>query len=366
MTFHIPPPPVTPALVLDQAALERNLHAMQSLCDAAGVGLRAHGKMHKCSTLALRQIELGAVGVCAQTVVEAEAFAAAGVPDILMTSPVALWATERVSALANRTRIAAVADDPVLIEALGAAARTAGVELGLVVDVDLGQHRTGCTPNEAPALARLAASTEGLRYDGVQAYVGHLQHVADLAARHAANDVATRRLAELVRELTDAGLEPGRVTGGGTGTHAYDLAGGVFTEIQAGSYAVMDAEYTACGAPGGAAWPFEPAMYVASTVVSARQPTHATIDAGLKALSTDGPMPRIVAGAPEGSRFRFQGDEHGAIIPPEGGDMPRLGAAVWLQPGHCDPTVNLYDAFLVWSGEGWDRWPIDARRTAVL
>ena len=352
--------------MLDGAALERNLRAMQALCDAAGVRLRAHGKMHKCSTLARRQIELGAVGVCAQTIGEAEVFAVAGIPDILITAPVALRSAGRVAALANQIRIAAVADDTRLIGALAAAARSVGATVGLVIDIDLGQHRSGCTPEQAVELARLAASTDGLRFDGVQAYLGHLQHLANLTARREANATATARLVELVQELTAAGLAPEKVTGGGTGTHAYDLAGGVFTEIQAGSYAVMDAEYDACGAPDGGPWPFEQAMFVASTVVSARQPTHATIDAGLKALSTDGPMPCVIAGALEGSRFRFQGDEHGAVIPPDGVAMPQLGEVMWLQPGHCDPTVNLYDAFLAWTGEAYERWPIDARRTTQL
>lgn len=360
--FPLPPPPVTPALVLDRAALERNLQAMQHRCTAAGVRLRAHGKMHKCSTIARRQVELGAAGVCAQTIGEAEAFAAVGIPDILITAPVALNSAARVAALADRTRIAAVADDSRLIETLAGAARSVGAEIGLVVDVDLGQRRSGCLPEEAPALARLAAAAKGLRYDGIQAYVGHLQHLDDLAARRTANETATARLRALVETLTGAGLAPGKVTGGGTGTYAYDLAGGVFTEIQAGSYAVMDAEYDDCGAPDGAPWPFAPAMYVASTVVSVRQPTHATLDAGLKALSTDGKMAKVL-GCGEGWRFRFQGDEHGAAIPPEGQALPGLGETIWLQPGHCDPTVNLYDAFLVWTGEGYERWPIDARRS---
>jgi 3-hydroxy-D-aspartate aldolase len=375
--------------VLDGAALERNLHAMQALCDTAGVRLRAHGKMHKCSTLAKRQIALGAAGLCAQTIGEAETFAAAGIPDLLITAPMAPQSAARAAALCARTNLAATADDPLLIEALGAAARAAGVTLGLVVDVDLGQHRTGCTPEDALALARLAASTPGLRYDGVQAYVGHLQHMADIPARKVANDIATRRLADLVRQLTEARLAPRLVTGGGTGTHAWDLAGGVFNEIQAGSYAVMDAEYDDCGAPEGV-WPFEAAMFIASRVISARHRSHVTMDAGLKAMSTDGPMARVIAGAVQGSLYRPMGDEHGAIYHPaalpylkEAGrdplsferaidkadaelpltdDMPRFGDTVWLQPGHCDPTINLYDAFLVWDGEGWDRWPIDARR----
>jgi len=385
-------PPATPALVLLRDPLERNLAEMQRRCDAAGVQLRAHGKMHKCSTLAKRQVDLGAVGVCAQTVGEAEAFVAAGAANVLVTSPAPIRAAGRVAALAGRAEIAAVADDPMLVEAFGAAARAAGVALSVLVDLDLGQHRTGVRPHEAPGLARTIAATDGLRFAGLQGYVGHLQHIADMPARLAANARALAVLAALKAELTAAGLPPETITGGGTGTHTSDLQSGVFTELQAGSYAVMDAEYDACGAPGGGAWPFEAALVLACTVVSARHRTHVTVDAGLKALSVDGPPARVIAGAAAGSVWRPMGDEHGAIFQPAAlealraagrdplafetaidaadaalpvlNDAPRLGEVVWLQPGHCDPTVNLYDAFLVAEPDGsWSRWPIDARRT---
>ena len=385
----------TPALVLRRGALERNIARMQAACDGAGVRLRAHGKMHKCSPLGRLQVAAGAVGLCAQTVGEAEAFVRGGVDDVLVSAPVPSWGAARLAALAaGGARLAAVADDAEQIARLGAAARAAGAELGVLVDVDLGQHRSGVAPGQALALVRIAAGTPGLRWGGVQAYCGHLQHVVDLGARRAAVDAATRRLAALVAELSAAELAPPVVSGGGTGTYALDLAGGVFTELQAGSYAVMDAEYAGCDAPaakgsGGGAWAFEPALVLATSVVSRRHATHATVDAGLKALSVDGPPARVVAGAAPGSLWRPMGDEHGAIFPPGaeawlrevGGDPLAFARAVdaanaeppfapgtvepvaWLQPGHCDPTVNLHDAFLV-AGEdgGLERWPIDARR----
>jgi 3-hydroxy-D-aspartate aldolase len=387
-------PPSTPALVLVRDVLLQNLAAMQARCDAAGVGLRAHGKMHKCSTLARLQIEQGAVGVCAQTVGEAEAFVAAGVGDVLVTSPAPLKSARRVVSLTPQAKIAAVADDVLLISAFGQSAVESGAVLDVLVDIDLGQHRTGVRPHEAVALARLIAATDGLRFAGVQAYVGHLQHIADVPGRIAANGVAIETLAGVVADLRAAGLAPAIVTGGGTGTHTSDLASGVFTEIQAGSYAVMDAEYDACGAPDGGVWPFRAAMLLACSVVSARHRTHVTVDAGLKALSVDGPPARVVAGAAEGSIWRPMGDEHGAIfhsaalgvLKAAGRDplafaaaieaadatmtapdhAPRLGDVVWLQPGHCDPTVNLYDVFLVVEPDGsWSRWPIDARRSTA-
>jgi D-serine deaminase-like pyridoxal phosphate-dependent protein len=370
----------TPCLVVDQAALHRNLSAMQVACDAAGVRLRAHGKMHKCPDLARLQIAQGAVGVCAQTIGEAEAFAAAGISDSLISAPIALHDAPRAAALAQRIRLALVADDLALIDAL-AATRAA---LSVLVDLDVGQRRTGATPAEALDLARAIASAPGLRFGGVQAYHGAIQHLTP-DARAAGARATADLLRPVVAALTAAGLAPPVVTGGGTGSFATDIEAGVFSELQCGSYALMDVEYAACQAP------FEPAVFLAATVVSARRKTHATIDAGLKALSVE-VAPRIVAGAPAGAHFRFMGDEHGAVLHPlylarlagagdaqaqarEAGaiqadpncphpdDLPKIGARVWLQPGHVDPTINLHSHLIVAAdGAIVDRWPISARR----
>ncbi len=374
-------PPQTPVLVIRRAALAANLAAMQAACDAAGVRLRAHGKMHKCSALGIAQVAAGAVGLCCQTVGEAEAYAAAGIADLLVTAPVPPWGWPRLAALARPDRkIAAVVDSPEQI------ARAADTGISLLVDVDLGQHRAGVAPAEAPALAAAIGATPGVHFGGIQAYCGHLQHLADPLARVDANAAATARLAGLVTELAAAGMAPAQVTGGGTGTYALDLAGGVFTELQAGSYALMDVEYTDCGGPAGD-WPFQPALFLAATVVSAQHRALVTCDAGLKAIHSDGPPPRVVAGAAPGSRWRSFGDEHGGILHPdfvarlraaadpvaevdaidaEGpapADAPREGDTVWLQPGHVDPTVALHDAFLVADEDGnLECWPIDARR----
>lgn len=394
--MNLPPAtalPQTPLLVIDRAALERNLARMQALCDAAGVRLRAHGKTHKCTTLGRLIIEGGAVGLCCQTVGEAEAYVAGGIHDVLVTAPSPPWGAARLAALAKTgARVGAVADDERQIDRLSDAAVAAGVTLDLVVDLDLGTHRAGAYPQDALRLARAADAAPGLRFAGLQAYLGHLQHMDDLALRRSADEAAFAALKALVAELTAAGLPPPVVTGGGTGTHAYDLASGVYTELQAGSYAVMDVEYDACGAPDGTGWGFEPAMVVAATVVSANHKSHVTCDAGFKAVSMDGPPARVVAGAASGSLWRAMGDEHGMIAHPSlidvlkaGGrdplgfdkavaaadadparawpaDAPKVGDIIWLQPGHCDPTINLYDALHVWDGETLERWPVDGRR----
>ncbi len=386
--------PTTPVLVIVRETLNRNLDLMQARCNVAGVGLRAHGKMHKCSTLARLQIAKGAVGICAQTIGEAEAFAAGGISNLLLTSPVSLKDVDRVATLARGTRLAAVVDDYLLVSALGAAARAARSVLDLLVDVDLGQHRTGVAPAGVCPLAKAIVDTVATRFAGIQGYLGHLQHIEEARSRIAANRSALTVLATVVDELKTAGIAPRIVTGGGTGTHTSDLASGVFTEIQAGSYALMDSEYEGCEAPNDPQWPFAPALFLASTVVSARHRTHVTIDAGVKALSTDGAVARVVAGVAEGSVWYGMGDEHGAIVHPLAIDVfkagehgplalqaaidsanstlhslpgaPNLGDTVWLQPGHCDPTINLHDAFLVLETDGsWGRWAIDARRRSA-
>lgn len=379
--------------MLRRESLFKNLRIMQALCDEAGIRLRPHGKMHKCSMLGRLQVEFGAVGLCCQTVGEAEAFAAAGIADLLVTAPVPPWGAARLAGLAAAgTRLSVVVDDEDQIVRLQQAAELARTVLHLIIDVDLGLHRAGCPPHRVVALARLVDRAGNLEFEGVQSYLGHLQHEHDRGRRRASNAASMSRLRSLVEELGGAGLHPRRVTGGGTGTYSDDFANGVFNELQAGSYAVMDVEYDACGAPHGEEWPFEPSLFICASVVSAHHKTHVTTDAGLKAVSVDGPPPRPVAGAAAGSRWRSQGDEHGAIIHPDftelfaagsdrlklsaeieaidedeairwPADAPKGGSLVWLQPGHCDPTINLYDAFFLAEEDGkLDVWPIDARR----
>ncbi|MBU6165917.1 MAG: alanine racemase [Alphaproteobacteria bacterium] len=348
-------PPITPALVIRRAALAANLAAMQAACDQAGVRLRAHGKMHKSSRIAAEQMARGAVGLCCQTVGEAQAFVAGGVPDVLITAPVPPWGWPRLAALAATARVGAVMDSVAQAQAASAAALAAGVVLAAYVDVDPGMGRAGVAPGDALALVQAIRGLPGLHWAGIQAYCGHHQHMLP-AQRAAAHAAWSDRLRALLAELRAAGLNPGQITGGGTGTAAMDLAAGVYTELQAGSYALMDVEYGDLGD-----LPFQPALFLAATVVSARHETHVTCDAGHKALHPNGPVSRVLW--PAGSRYHPAGDEHGAILPPGGAQE---GDLVWLQPGHVDPTVALHDACFVADEDGrLERWPIDARRSSL-
>ncbi|MEO7027127.1 MAG: DSD1 family PLP-dependent enzyme [Caulobacteraceae bacterium] len=358
----------TPALIVDLDALDLNIAEMAKRAAARGVALRPHAKTHKSVEIARRQIAAGAVGVCCAKLGEAEALADGGIENILITSPVGGGpAVERLAALAKRSPgLMAVADHPNAVAAISAAFAAADEAIGLLVDIDPGIHRTGvASVGAAVELAREIDAAPGLAFAGVQFYCGAQQHIEAYADRRAAIIERTGYLTGVVEALTAAGLPPAIVTGGGTGTHAIDLELGVFTELQTGSYVFMDRQYRDCEPAPGAAW-FETALMVDARVISANHRRLATVDAGFKAFATDGGPPRVIAGAPEGSAFHFMGDEHGCVVPPDDAPPPELGEVVTFAVPHCDPTVNLYDAYHLVRGDTLvDIWPIQARgRTA--
>ncbi len=354
----------TPALLLNLDALDRNIERMAAHCRRTGQALRPHAKTHKSVQVARRQIAAGAVGQCCATLGEAEVLAGAGIPGVLVTSPVVGpgRAARLVALNESAEGLMAVADDPSAVAALAGAAT--GKPLTLLVDIDVGTRRTGVhSAQAAVALARQIDEAPGLVFAGIQGYAGHLQHVYDYAERAEAVAAVSERLAHVSSVLKDAGLAPPLVTGGGTGTHDLDYRHGVLGELQAGSYTVMDVDYGKVALTEDGPGPFEPAMFVMATVVSAAGDEFAIIDAGLKALATDGPMPLFALGAPEGATFSFAGDEHGRVHYAE--DNParlKVGDIVELHPPHCDPTVNLYDVYHAMRGEVLEAiWPVDAR-----
>jgi D-serine deaminase-like pyridoxal phosphate-dependent protein len=358
----------TPALVLDIDALDRNIAAMAAIVTAHGARLRPHAKTHKSIDIARRQIAAGAIGLCCAKIGEAEVLADGGITGLLITSPVAApRAIERLAALAGRSPgLMAVVDHPAIVQAIDRALAAADTTLDVIIDVDPGAHRTGvASGDDAVALARVIDAAARLRYRGVQFYCGSQQHIERFADRRAAIEERTRYLQDVIAALTDAGFPPEIVTGSGTGTHRIDLALGVFTEIQAGSYIFMDAQYLDCDLADGPSPAFETALGVDSRVVSANHAALVTIDAGYKSLSTDGGVPVVQRGAPVDARFAFMGDEHGALISPGIGDDLKPGDAFTLTVPHCDPTVNLYDSYHIVRGNTLvDLWPVSARGRA--
>lgn len=351
----------TPVLVLDRDALERNIGAMAAFARQHNVTLRPHAKTHKSVDIARLQIAAGAAGVCCAKLGEAETLAEGGVSSILITSPVVTpQAIARLMALHARIDdLRVVADHPDNVDALVAAA-SADKPLSVIVDIDPGIRRTGVSsPEDAIALAERIAAAPSLKFFGVQFYCGAQQHIESYADRKAAIAERTAYLQGIVAKLKDAGLPPQMVTGGGTGTHHIDAALGVFNEWQVGSYVFMDRQYHDCDLADGAK-PFETSLFVDAHVISANAPSMATIDSGFKALSTDGGSPSIAAGAPERAAFFFMGDEHAALIAP--GHTFKLGDRISLGVPHCDPTVNLYEAFHILRGDTLiDIWPVSAR-----
>ena len=353
----------TPVLVLDRDLLERNIAAMAAFARQRGIALRPHAKTHKCVDIARLQIKAGAVGVCCAKLGEAEALAQGGIEAILITSPVVTsQAIERLAALHARiTDLRVVADHPDNVDALAAATKGSDKPLPILIDIDPGIRRTGvASPEAAVALAERISRHTALRFAGAQYYCGVQQHVQSYADRRTAIEDRTAYLNSVLSALRDAGHEPGVISGGGTGTHHIDGELGVLTELQAGSYVFMDRQYNDCDLVGEGANPFETALFVDARVISANHASMATIDAGFKALSTDGGSPTVIEGAPPTAMFVFMGDEHGALIAPD--HVFRLGDLVTLAVPHCDPTVNLYDAYhVVKDGTLIDIWPITAR-----
>lgn len=355
----------TPVLVLDVAALDRNIATMAGLAASHGIGLRPHAKTHKSVDIAKRQLAAGAAGVCCAKIGEAEVLAKGGVTGILITSPVAApRAIERLAPLAGSAEgLMAVVDHPAIAARIDAAL---DVSLDVIIDIDPGIARTGvASPEAAVALAEAIAGLPNLNYRGVQFYCGRQQHIEGYADRRAAIEERTAYLQTVIAALAAAGHAPEIVTGSGTGTHRIDLDLGVFTELQAGSYVFMDKQYLDCDLTGDGAVPFETSLGVDARVVSANQSGLVTIDAGYKSLSTDGGVAVVRRGAPESAAFIFMGDEHAALISPGIGEALAPGDPVTLTVPHCDPTVNLYDHYHVVEGETLVAiWPVSARGRA--
>jgi D-serine deaminase-like pyridoxal phosphate-dependent protein len=351
----------TPALVVDLDALERNLDLMASAVRGAGVALRPHAKSHKCPDIAHAQIERGAVGICCQKVGEAEAFVAAGIRDVLVTNEIVGAAKlERLAQLARKARVGVLADDAATVRHIGAAARLAGVAIDVLVEIDVGTQRCGTAPG-APALAiaEVIARTPGLSFRGIQAYHGAAQHLRSPEERRAAIARAAALAAETRAAIEAAGIACPTVTGAGTGTWQHERDSGVYTEVQPGSYVFMDADYQR-NALAPDQHHFEQSLFVLASVMSAPRPERAVVDAGLKAFAFDSGPP-LVYGA-QGLTYAKASDEHGVLAVAPDARPPMIGDRLWLVPGHCDPTVNLYDWIVGVRGSRVEcLWPVAAR-----
>ena len=351
----------TPALLLDLDAFERNLRRLHTTLQGRTVRVRPHAKSHKCPQIALRQIALGAVGVCCQKVSEARALVQGGVRDVLIANEVVGAAKlQRLAELGREAQVGVCVDDAANVRELAAAVKAAGSNLDVYVELDVGARRCGVEPGKPALVLAQAVADAGLRFAGIHAYQGAAQHLRTPAERTAAIGKAVEMVQATVGLLRKAGLDPEIITGAGTGTYLLEAGSGVYNEIQPGSYVFMDADYGRnLGDDGLPVHEFEQSLFILATVMSRPIRERAVVDVGLKAHSVDSGMPAVFG--LDGARYARASDEHGVIELAGPADV-RLGQKIRLVPGHCDPTVNLYDWLVCYRGERVEElWPVSAR-----
>ncbi len=358
----------TPCLILDLDALERNVKKMGDYAKAHGMRHRSHGKMHKSVDVQLLQEKLGgAVGVCCQKVSEAEVFARGGIKDILVSNQVRDPAKiDRLARLPKYgSRVIVCVDDVANVADLSAGAQKHGTTLECFVEIDCGAGRCGVTTSAAVVeIARAIAAAPGLKFTGIQAYQGAMQHLDSYEDRRAKLDVAIAQVKDAVEALEKEGLKPELVSGGGTGSYYFESNSGVYNELQCGSYAFMDADYGRIHDEKGeridhGEW--ENALFILTSVMSHAKADKAICDAGLKAQSVDSGLPFIFGR--DDVKYIKCSDEHG-VIEDKGGVL-KVNEKLRLVPGHCDPTCNVHDWYVgVRDGKVEALWPVSARGKA--
>ncbi len=358
----------TPALVLDLDALERNIKKMGDYAKAHGMRHRIHGKMHKSVDVAKLQEKLGgAVGVCCQKVSEAEVFARGGIRDVLVSNqvrdPAKIDRLARLPLLGARTIVCV--DDIDNVAELSAAAAKHGTTIECFVEIDCGAGRCGVTTTEdVVAIAKAIDAAPGLKFTGLQAYQGAMQHLDSYEERQGKTNVAIAMVKDAVAGLEAEGLSAELVSGGGTGSYYFESNSGVFNELQCGSYAFMDADYGRILDKDGnridqGEW--ENALFLLTSVMSHAKADKAICDAGLKAQSVDSGLPFIYGR--DDVEYVKCSDEHGVIADPDG--KLKVGDKLRLVPGHCDPTCNVHDWYVgVRNGKVETLWPVSARGKA--
>ena len=350
----------TPALVLDLDAFERNLARMTQALAGSTLRLRPHAKSHKCPEIALRQIQQGAIGICCQKVSEAARFVEAGVKDVLITNQiVGAKKVEHVLDLAARATIGVLVDHAIQVEQFAQATSARKIMVDVYIEVDVGMGRCGvASVEDVTALAQQINAASHLRFMGLQCYHGSAQHYREPAQRQAAIRQASEIAVTMRAALEKIGIKVERITGAGTGSVVLERDSGVFNEVQSGSYIFMDADY-AKNQPGPQDIEFEHALFVKTAVLSRPTTDRAVVDAGLKASSVDSGLPLVWKKT--GVHYVKASDEHGVLETVSAND-PALGDSLLLVPGHCDPTVNLYDELICYRGDKVEAvWPITAR-----
>lgn len=353
----------TPALLVDLDAFEHNLRRLAEEVETRGIRLRPHAKTHKCAVVGQQQVALGAVGLCCQKVSEAEAMVNGGICDVLVSNQVVgKRKINRLMSIAGRARMSVCVDDAENVADLSAAAVSFGVELTVLVEIDVMMGRCGVPPGRpALELARVIDKSPGLTFGGLQAYHGGAQHIRGYEDRGAAIQAAIKAAVETKTLLEDEGLACPSITGAGTGSYQFESQSGVYTELQCGSYVFMDADYGRnLDEAGNFVSDFRNSLFIYTTVMSVPTRNRAICDAGLKSMAFDSGMPSVVGEV--NVVYDKPSDEHGTLNVKDDNRPLRLGDKIKLIPGHCDPTVNLHDWYVGVRGERVEAlWPIVAR-----
>lgn len=358
----------TPCLVLDLDALERNIRKMGQIASEMGVRHRIHGKMHKSVDVAKLQEKLGgSCGVCCQKVSEAEAFVRGGIKDVLVSNQVR--DPKKIDRLARLPKLGArvicCVDDIANVTELSAATYRHETAIECLVEIDCGAGRCGVTEiADVVAIAKSIEATKGLKFAGIQAYQGAMQHLDDYEDRRKKIDEVVAIVRDAVAALEQQGLSCDIVGGGGTGSYYFEGNSGVFNELQCGSYAFMDADYGRIRDKEGnridqGEW--ENSLFLLTSVMSHAKSEKAICDAGLKAQSVDSGLP-VIYGRDDVEYIKCS-DEHGVISDPNG--VLQINEKLKLVPGHCDPTCNVHDWYVgVRNGKVECLWPVSARGMA--
>ena len=359
----------TPALLVDLDKLDLNIRSMQRVVTKNGIASRPHAKTHKCPEIAKLQLATGSVGICVAKLSEAEVMFSHDIEEILLTtSNVTAQKILRAMALRKSCKGFIQAVDTIQnVEDLAEAAREAGIVADVVVDVDSSSHRTGITPGKpALELAQIVDKSSSLRLRGILCYDGGSQHMHGFSKRREQTLGRLTAASETARMMDRSGLTTEIFSGGGTGTYNIDHEIAGFTDVQAGSYIFMDAQYLAIGGANNDEIysDFQPSLTIMTTVLNAQYSGRATTDAGAKSCTINKPWP-IVSGE-TGMSYTAGSDEFGTIRYENASRVYDVGDKLELIVSHCDPVVNLYDQIYGIRNDKVEKvWSIAARGSSI-
>ena len=363
----------TPSLIIDKSCLLKNIKTMSKYASMNNISIRPHAKSHKMSNIAKIQLENGAVGVCVATLYEAEIMIKNKIKGVLLTTPITNHHDkERLNKLIKLSKtFMMVIDNSISIKYLNSLARNNINKVNVLVDCDIMKvgsnkiSRTGVQSiKEIINIANQIQNNKNMNYKGITAYAGDIQHINNYNQRKIETTIRHTHLKKIINSLKQNNLFPKIISGGGTGSHDIDTKSNLYTELQPGSYIYSDVEYDKVSIYKSIPNPYSPGLFIATSIISIIDKNNFIIDAGLKALSTDSKLLPVPLGKKLlGSKYSFMGDEHGKItLHKNSKTKPMLGETVFIQPTHCDPTVNLYNNCKIISNKKiHDIWNIDAR-----